>query len=37
MLRLVKQVAPTVFEKAGAPCVSGPCPEGPKSCGRPKR
>lgn len=37
MLSLVKQVAPTVFEKAGAPCASGPCPEGPKSCGRPKR
>lgn len=37
MLALVRQVAPTIFEKAGAPCVSGPCPEGPKSCGRPKR
>lgn len=37
MLELVRQVAPTIFEKAGAPCVSGPCPEGAKSCGRPKR
>lgn len=37
MLVLCKQVAPTIFEKAGAPCVSGPCPEGEMSCGHPKK
>lgn len=36
MLVLCKQVAPTIFEKAGAPCVSGPCPEGEMSCGHPR-
>lgn len=34
MLRLVKEVAPTVFENCGPKCVNGPCPEGAKSCGR---
>lgn len=34
MLRLVKEVAPTVFANCGPKCVSGPCPEGAKSCGR---
>lgn len=34
MLKLVKEVAPTVFENCGPKCVSGPCPEGAKSCGR---
>ncbi len=34
MLKLVKEVAPTVFKESGPPCVSGPCPEGAKSCGR---
>lgn len=33
MLRCVKAVAPTVFEKAGPPCLKGPCPEGVMSCG----
>lgn len=37
MLELVKEVAPTVFSKAGAACVSGPCPEGPYCCGSPKK
>lgn len=37
MLRLCKEVSPTIFENAGAPCTTGPCPEGEKSCGRPKR
>ena len=37
MLQLVTEVAPTLFKKAGAPCVSGRCPEGEKSCGRVKR
>lgn len=34
MLRLVKPVAPTVFEKAGPGCLGGPCPEGAMCCGR---
>ena len=34
MLKLVKEVAPTVFADCGPRCVSGPCPEGAKSCGR---
>lgn len=35
MLELVKDVAPTIFENAGASCVqAGYCPEGKRSCGR---
>ena len=34
MLRLVKGVAPTVFEKAGPGCLAGPCPEGSMCCGK---
>lgn len=34
MLRKVKQIAPTLFKKAGPPCVAGPCPEGKMSCGK---
>lgn len=34
MLKLVKEVAPTLFKYAGPPCVSGPCPEGKMSCGK---
>ncbi len=34
MLKLVSDVAPELFKKAGPPCVSGPCPEGKMSCGR---
>ena len=37
MLRQVKKVAPTIFKNAGAPCVSGPCPEGKFSCGHPRK
>ncbi|MTI80716.1 MAG: FAD-dependent thymidylate synthase [Firmicutes bacterium] len=36
MLSQVKQVAPTIFEKAGPGCVGGPCPEGNLSCGKAK-
>lgn len=36
MLVLCQQVAPTIFEKAGAPCVSGKCPEGAMTCGHPR-
>lgn len=34
MLRLCKSVAPVLFEKAGASCVSGVCSEGEMTCGR---
>lgn len=34
MLKLVNEVAPELFKKAGPPCVAGPCPEGKMSCGR---
>ncbi len=34
MLRLVKKVAPVIFEKAGPGCISGPCPEGEFTCGK---
>jgi len=34
MLRLCRQAAPVIFENAGPGCVSGPCPEGAKSCGQ---
>ncbi|MFA7637007.1 MAG: FAD-dependent thymidylate synthase [Monoglobales bacterium] len=33
MYKLVKDVAPTIFKKAGPSCVAGPCPEGKMSCG----
>ncbi len=36
MLRLCKQVSPVIFEFAGPGCVTGPCPEGAKSCGKAK-
>ncbi len=34
MLKLVKQVAPTIFRDAGPGCLTGPCPEGEFCCGR---
>ena len=34
MLQLVYGVAPALFRTSGAPCVSGPCPEGKMSCGK---
>ncbi|HCU33171.1 MAG TPA: FAD-dependent thymidylate synthase [Ruminococcaceae bacterium] len=33
MLALVHEVAPTLFQNAGAPCICGNCPEGKMSCG----
>lgn len=36
MLELCKDVAPIIFEDAGASCVRGCCPEGEKSCGNPR-
>lgn len=34
MLRLVKQVAPILFAKAGPSCLYGPCSEGGYTCGK---
>jgi len=34
MLRLVKEVAPTLFARCAPPCVYGTCPEGKMSCGK---
>ena len=34
MLKLCRQVSPTLFAHAGPACVSGPCAEGKMTCGR---
>jgi thymidylate synthase (FAD) len=34
MLRLVKGLAPTIFQEAGPGCISDQCPEGAMCCGR---
>ncbi len=34
MLKLVKEVAPTLFKFAGPSCVRGACPEGKMTCGK---
>lgn len=34
MLKLVRDIAPTVFKNAGASCVTGACSEGKMSCGK---
>ncbi len=34
MLRLVREVAPTLFSKAGPSCMKGKCPEGKMTCGK---
>ncbi len=34
MFKLAKEVAPTIFTKAGPGCVSGPCTEGEMTCGK---
>lgn len=34
MLKLVKTVAPVIFDKAGPGCLEGACPEGAMTCGR---
>jgi thymidylate synthase (FAD) len=36
MLEECRKVSPVIFGKAGPSCVRGPCPEGKKSCGRPR-
>ncbi len=37
MLRQCREVSPVIFRDAGPSCVRGPCPEGAKSCGKPRR
>lgn len=37
MLAQCREVSPVLFSKAGPSCVRGPCPEGKKSCGKPRR
>lgn len=37
MLEECRKVSPVIFAKAGPSCVRGPCPEGKKSCGRPRK
>jgi len=34
MLKLVREVAPTLFKLAGPSCLAGPCPEGKMTCGQ---
>jgi thymidylate synthase (FAD) len=34
MLKLVKEIAPVIFAKAGPRCLKGNCPEGDYSCGK---
>ncbi len=36
MLRLVREVAPTLFKNAGPSCMNGKCPEGKMTCGKMK-
>ena len=35
MLKLVKEVAPNIFQDSGPACLIGPCPEGEMTCGKP--
>ena len=37
MLEECRRVSPVIFSTAGPSCVRGPCPEGKKSCGHPRR
>lgn len=37
MLALCKEASPVIFRNAGPACVRGPCPEGKKTCGHPRR
>lgn len=36
MLRLIKKIAPVLFQHAGPACLNGPCPEGKMTCGQAK-
>lgn len=37
MLEICREESPVIFRDAGPPCICGPCPEGKKSCGKPRR
>lgn len=37
MLEICREESPVIFRDAGPPCIRGPCPEGKKSCGKPRR
>lgn len=37
MLEICMEQSPVIFRDAGPPCIRGPCPEGKKSCGKPRR
>lgn len=37
MLKQCKKAAPVLFEGAGCGCVNGHCPEGRRSCGKPRK
>jgi len=37
MLMICKETSPVIFKNAGPPCVRGPCPEGKKTCGNPRK
>ena len=37
MLKICKKTAPVLFEGAGCGCVNGHCPEGRRSCGKPRK
>ncbi len=37
MLEKCREVSPVIFANAGPACVRGPCPEGKKTCGKPRR
>lgn len=34
MLKLVRDIYPNIFAKAGPSCIGGPCPEGKMTCGK---
>ncbi len=37
MLEICREESPVIFRDAGPPCIRGSCPEGKKSCGKPRR
>ena len=37
MLEICMEQSPVIFRDAGPLCIRGPCPEGKKSCGKPRR
>lgn len=37
MLEICREESLVIFRDAGPPCIRGPCPEGKKSCGKPRR